>query len=131
MIMVSTESMNSITLVLNGVVSVSESGSPDTKLRPPSTSAAMLSTVTHCWTISFRISQFPFVSSALLCLLREPLQECRQPPGAEVEESCPCRSNRDAHHLRVHLRAGFLKCRDLLGGHHLACTSDVLLRHAV
>ena len=31
-------------------------GSPDTKLSPPSSSAAMLSTVTHCWTMSFRMA---------------------------------------------------------------------------
>ena len=53
---VSTESMNPITLALNGLVSVSENGSPDTKLSPPSSSAAMLSTVTHCWTMSFRMA---------------------------------------------------------------------------
>jgi hypothetical protein len=52
---VSTESMNPITLALNALVSVSEKGSPDTKLSPPSSSAAMLSTVTHRWTMSFRM----------------------------------------------------------------------------
>ncbi len=47
-IIVSTESMNPITLALNTGLVVSEKGSPDTKLSPPSSSAAMLSTVTHC-----------------------------------------------------------------------------------
>ena len=55
-IIVSTESMNPITLALNAGSVVSEKGSPDTKLRPPSSSAAMLSTVTHCWTMRFRMA---------------------------------------------------------------------------
>src|SRR5438132_10724367 len=48
--------MSPITLALNAGVVVSEKGSPDTKLSPPSSSAAMLSTVTHCWTMSFRMA---------------------------------------------------------------------------
>jgi hypothetical protein len=48
--------MNLIMLALNALVSVSEKGSPYTKLSPPSSSAAMLSTVTHCWTMSFRMA---------------------------------------------------------------------------
>src|SRR4029450_11200082 len=48
--------MNPITLALKALLVVSEKGSPDTKLRPPSSSAAMLSTVTHCWTMSFRMA---------------------------------------------------------------------------
>jgi hypothetical protein len=52
---VSTESISPTTLALNALLVVSEKGSPDTKLSPPSSSAAMLSTVTHCWTMSFRI----------------------------------------------------------------------------
>ena len=49
---VSTESMNPIRLFWKGLsVTASSNGSPDTKLSPPSSSAAMLSTVTHCWTI--------------------------------------------------------------------------------
>src|SRR6266498_3509710 len=39
--------MNLIMLSLNAGLVVSEKGSPDTKLSPPSSSAAMLSTVTH------------------------------------------------------------------------------------
>jgi len=48
---VSTESINPIMLALNAGLLFSEKGSPDTKLSPPSSSAAMLSTVTHCWTM--------------------------------------------------------------------------------
>src|SRR4051812_49976288 len=47
--------MNSMTVALNAGSDFSEKGSTDTKLSPPSSSAAMLSTVTHCWTMSFRM----------------------------------------------------------------------------
>ncbi|MEV6036588.1 hypothetical protein AB0L65_35925 [Nonomuraea sp. NPDC052116] len=49
-----------ITLALHALLVVSEKGSPDTKLSPPSSSAAMLSTVAHCWTTSFRIAGCAF-----------------------------------------------------------------------
>ncbi len=55
-IIVSMESMNPITLALNAASVVSDKGSPDTKLRPPSSSSAMVSTVTHCWTMRFRMT---------------------------------------------------------------------------
>lgn len=43
-------------LALNALLVLSGEGSPDTKLSLPSSSAAMLSTVTHCWTMSFRMA---------------------------------------------------------------------------
>src|SRR4029453_6908110 len=63
--------MNPITLALYAGLVFSENGSTVTKLSPPSSSAAMLSTVTHCWTMSFRM--FPDSLMIRQCLESRPL----------------------------------------------------------
>jgi len=67
---------------LNPGLVVSEKGSPDTKLSPPSSSAAMLSTVTHCWVrqiwVERRIQE--------LRMLRDEMRKKKRAVGAD----CVC-----------------------------------------
>src|SRR5215218_4720039 len=86
--------MKPITLVLNAGLVVSEKGSPDTKLSPPSSCAAMLSTVTHCWAMSLLYVAMVFSS-------RDVGPVGRMHPGTEQTTTSRHRAGRRAPRLPI------------------------------